>query len=81
MKHEFTIKPAFLKPNNYRYCYLHPTGENGLITGLVLLTPKNGEERPCFQITFSDGEVDYVPTSEVLNAIYKIHHNNKREDQ
>jgi hypothetical protein len=44
----------------------------GIITGLFNIKPDNYDFRICYEVTYLDGFVDYIPVSEVENGIYKI---------
>ena len=42
------------------------SGEKGLITGVKMVLPDKGSEyRACFEVTYSDGVVDYFPISDL----------------
>ena len=43
----------------HRYSYL--AGTPGEVLGLVILTPKEGEDpRPCYHVRYPEGKEDYV---------------------
>lgn len=49
--------------------------ENPLITRFILFKPKEFKARPCFEVLYeSDGTIDYVAYSEVVNGNWKIIH-------
>lgn len=69
-------RPAYIKPIQ-KNAYRRKDKKYGLITGFYLVTPESLAsrelpERPCFQITFEDGQVDYVPLSEVSHGAFEI---------
>ncbi len=55
------IRTAYLKTNS-RYSYRD--GEVAKITGIFLITPEKHDSRPCFQLEFSDGDIDYMPIND-----------------
>ena len=54
--------------------YRHRNYENeGKITNVLNVKPKeNLDYRICFEVTFPDNFVDYVPVSEINDGNYKI---------
>lgn len=65
------VRQAYLKPIHIN-AYRHRSGKYGLITGFYLIVPDKGMERPCLSVVFEDGEIDYVPLSEVNNGVFRI---------
>jgi hypothetical protein len=62
---------AYLKPI-HPYAYRSPAGV-GQVIGVVICTPDgNSDPRPCVQVMYPDGLVDYTPLSEIENGNYKI---------
>jgi len=62
------IKTAYLFSKSK---YTYRSGEPAQITGVFLVTPEGSYERPCFQLTFENGEIDYIPMNDPDN-IYAI---------
>lgn len=63
---------AYLKPN-HQHAYVKK--EIGLpeITGLYYVVPEpRFPSRLCYEVTFPDGEVDYVAYQDVESGYYKI---------
>jgi hypothetical protein len=57
----------------HRYSYRRPNMENdSIITGVYNCIPDGLSMRLCFQITYPDGFVDYVPISEITNGNYMV---------
>lgn len=43
-------------------------GEAAEILRVVMVTPEPNEPRPCFEVRYKDGKIDYVPLSELESA-------------
>ena len=57
------VKQVYLKPQ-HPDVYRNSSGD-GRITGVYVVKPsENCEERLCYQLTYMDGIVDYVPCVE-----------------
>lgn len=62
--------PAFLVGT---HPYAFRSGEAAEIVGVKTVFPKNGRTpRPCFEVKYQDGVIDYTPVSEVENGNYAI---------
>jgi len=69
---QLTTAKAYLKPV-HPYAYRHNGKEEpGEITGVFFVTPPNQAPRPCYQIKFADGFIDYVAISEVENGNHEL---------
>lgn len=55
------------------YAYRWNGSDNkGEITGVYNVAPDKLKFRICYQITYPDGEVDYVPVEEFEDGTYKF---------
>ncbi|OBZ15857.1 hypothetical protein A8L34_27820 [Bacillus sp. FJAT-27264] len=65
------LSKSYLHPiHSYAY---NPTKGVPAITGLVYVIPEPTlPSRLCYEVTYSDGEVDYVAVSDVEQGSYKI---------
>ncbi|MFF0828726.1 hypothetical protein ACFYU8_18020 [Brevibacillus sp. NPDC003359] len=64
--------PAFLKPINI-HAYRKESGELPSITGLFYVIPSPElTSRLCYEVTYADGEIDYVPVSDVESGNWEI---------
>jgi hypothetical protein len=66
---DLMISKVYLKPvsiNAYHRGRQYP-----LIIGVVLYTPESNPARLCYEVLYEDnGQLDYVPLSEVEEGIY-----------
>ena len=68
------IEDAFLIAI-HTYAYRTMAFEDGgisKIVGVVFCTPPGHEQRLCYKIEFDDGDIDYVPVSDIVKGHYKI---------
>jgi len=67
---------AILKPvgsNSYRH---NDSMEGGVITGVHFVTPNGLPSRYCYEVTYNDGFVDYVPMSSVKFGDWTLEYRN-----
>ena len=69
MRKMINTRPSVSRPakirGTHRYSFRHD--EWGMLIGVRLITPKGQNERPCFEILYNDGFIDYKPISDKHN--------------
>lgn len=63
------IEQVLAKPE-HRYAYRSDSDFYPIITGVYYCTPENLPRRLCYQLTYLDGKVDYVPISSFEAGAY-----------
>ena len=62
-------KKAFIKGVGIHSYKLNEVAE---IIGVVMVTPEGLKERPCFEVLYQDGFINYIAMSDVEEGNYKI---------
>lgn len=65
------VNYVFLKPISIN-AYHRPDCDIPVITGLYHVELEGQDECLCYEVTYEDGFVDYVPLSEIEEGIYKF---------
>jgi len=59
------IEQAYIIGRNWA-CFQY--GVAGKIIGIRIITPDKNDPRPCFEVEYPNGAIDYIPISEADGA-------------
>jgi hypothetical protein len=70
----------YMKPIS-EYMYRKPNLPFPEITGVYNIKPEGLNPRPCYELTYEDGQIDFVPVSSVEAGHCQIVLHKKRDEQ